>query len=638
MASTPVPEEVRSVLTALARGALGEGYVPEVPDRMLEALDHLPSPADRAKLFNALKWMNSRAGALALTGRAVPVSWLSPGEAEAVLLRWKNSRLAAQRQLFLLLVSKALAAIYGHPGPEWDRIGYQGPIGPPPDAPKELDVLRIERDEVISCDVVIVGSGPGGGTAAAILSQAGYDVCVIEKGGYYNEADFNHLEADAAKMYLNHMNLATTDLGVQIIAGSVLGGGSLVNYSTSFKTPPHVLEEWARVSGIGTFVSGEMDDALEVAASRNNVNADTSAAGKRDEILEEGLKKLGWHVDAMPRGVRGCTQDEQCGYCGFGCRPGGKQSTMRTWLLDAHRNGARIIVEADVRRVRISNGRAIGIEAYTAGRRLTVNSRAVVVSAGAIESPALLLRSGLGGAVGRYLRLHPSTAAWGKFDDDVRMWEGTLQARYSAEFRDWDNGYGPIFETVPVHPGTGAAAVPWLSAADHRERMGDYAKIGFCAPLLRDEAHGRVVVTKDGSPKVTYRLSPADHRRTVEGVIRAAQVIEAAGAREVYTLHRDPIVYDTAAAGSHERWAESVRERGFSKGQTTLFSFHQMGSCRMGIDPKSSVVDANNESHEVRDLFVVDGSNFPTASGVNPMLSIYGIAVVASNRIAKRLS
>lgn len=638
MASTTVPSEIRGVLAALARGALGEGYTPEVPDRLVEAMSHLPSEGDTKKIFGALRMMDSRFGALLLTGKPVPVSWLSPKEAETLLLRWKHSRIAAQRQLFLLVVSKALAAIYGHPGPEWERIGYQGPMGPAPDVPKDLNVLRLDRDEIVSCDVVIVGSGPGGGCTAAVLAEAGLDVIVVEKGGYYNEADFNHYEADASKMYLYRMNLATTDLGVQVIAGSVLGGGSLVNYSTSFKTPPHVLKEWAEVSGIEAFVSGEIEESLDRVAERNNVNTDSSAAGKRDEMLEEGLKKLGWHVDAMPRGVKGCTQDEQCGFCGFGCRPGAKQSTMKTWLRDAAAHGAKIVVDTDVKRVRISDGRATGIEATCNGHQLVVNAKAVVVSAGAIESPALLLRSGLGGAVGKYLRLHPSTAAWGLMDEDVRMWEGTLQARYSAEFRDWDNGYGPIFETVPVHPGTGAAAVPWLSAADHRERMGNFSRIGFIAPLLRDQSWGQVKLNRDGSPRLEYRLNDADLRITTEGVIKAGQALEAAGAREVYTLHREPIIYNPNGNGAHERWAEQVRSRGYGPGQTTLFSFHQMGSCRIGTDPLTSVVNADGETHEVRGLFVVDGSNFPTASGVNPMLSIYGIAYHLAHRIAKRLA
>lgn len=612
--------------------------MPEVTDRVLEALGHIPD-AERNKILSALKLMDGRAGALALTGRPVPVSWLSPVEAESLLQRWRTSRLAAQRQLFLLLVSKTLAAVYGYPGAGWERVRYQGPMGPPPDTEPELHPVAIDGDEIISCDVVIVGSGPGGGCSAAVLAQAGLNVVVVEKGGYYTERDFTHEEADAAKMYLYRMNLATADLGVQILAGSVVGGGSLVNYATSFKTPPHVLKEWAEISGVDVFVSGEIEEHLEVVAQRNNVNTDNSAAGKRDELMEEGLKRLGWHVDALPRGVDGCTQDERCGFCGFGCRPGAKRSSMKTWLVDAERAGARIIADTDIRRVRISSGRATGVEGISRGHRVVINaSKAVIVAAGAIESPALLLRSGLHGQVGRNLRLHPSTAAWGIFDDDVRIWEGTLQSRYSSEFQRWDGGYGPILETVPVHPGTGASAVPWLSAADHAKRMSEFANVSFVAPLLRDESAGRVRINKDGSPKVSQTLNANDQRRTVQGVINAAKVLEAAGAKEIYTLHRDPIVYRPSDNDSHDEWAERVRQRGYGKGQTTLFSFHQMGSARMGIDPGRSAVDATCQSHEVKDLYVIDGSVFPTASGVNPMLSIYGIAHYAATRLAAKLS
>ncbi|MGH2754934.1 MAG: GMC family oxidoreductase N-terminal domain-containing protein [Actinomycetota bacterium] len=632
-----VPPSAQRVLSSLARGALGDRYSSEVPGRILSSLAHLPSDGDRKRLLGILRALDTRAGALMFTGRPVPVSWLRQVEAEAVLQRWKHSRVASQRALFLTLVSKSLGAVYGYEGPEWDRIGYQGPMGPPPDTRKRLQPLEMTRDEVVSCDIVIVGSGAGGGCTAAVLAQAGYEVVVIEKGGYYNEADFTHHEAEATRdMYLYGMNLATVDLGVQIIAGSTLGGGTVVNYTTSFKTPPHVLKEWAQVSGIDAFVSGEIEASLDAASTRLSVNTDSSAAGRRDELLEEGLKKLGWHVDALPRAVNGCTQDERCGFCGFGCRPGAKQSSMRTWLEDATEHGARIITGADVRRVRISNGRATGIEALAGRHRLVVNARAVVVSAGSIESPALLLRSGLRGRVGHYLRLHPGTAAWGVFDDDVRMWEGTLQARYSNEIRHWDGGYGPIFETVPVHPGSGSSVIPWVSAADHARAMRDYGKTGFCAVLPRDASAGRVKIARDGGPRVHYRLSSDDERRIVEGTIAAGKVMEAAGAKSVRTTHHVPIEYVPGPGAAHDRWADEVRSRGFPRGRVTFFSYHQMGSCRMGVDPSTSAIGPENETHEVRDLYVVDGSAFPTASGVNPMLSIYGIAHRAANKIAAR--
>jgi choline dehydrogenase-like flavoprotein len=533
----------------------------------------------------------------------------------------------------------AQSAIYSHPGKGWDRIGYQGPMGPAPEEPKRLDPLTITQDERLTCDIVIVGSGAGGGCAAAILAHAGYDVIVIEKGSYKSESDFDHLEANASRdMYLYGQKLATTDLSVQIIAGSTLGGGTVVNYATAFKTPPFVLKEWAQVSGIDAFVSGEIEESLDAAAARISVNTDSSAAGKRDVLMEEGLKKLGWHVDALPRAVKGCTQDEACGFCGFGCRVGAKQSTMRTYLEDAAAAGARMIVGADVRKVHIADGRATGIEATSNGHRLVVDARAVVVSGGSIETPALLLRSGLTGQVGHNLRLHPGTGIFGEFDDEVRIWEGTLQSRYSSEFRHWDGGYGPIFETVPVHPGSGSLVVPWTSAAEYQKAMERFAYLSFCAVLPRDQSGGRVKIGKDGSPRVEYRAGAADRRRITEAAINAGQVMEAAGANRIYTLHWQPIEYRPGPGAAHDRWAGQLRERSFKAGENTFFSYHQMGSCRMGVDPSRSAVNADNETHEVKDLFVVDGSTFPTASGVNPMLSIYGIAHRAAGRIAARFA
>ncbi|MEA2460042.1 MAG: hypothetical protein QOH90_219, partial [Actinomycetota bacterium] len=575
-----------------------------------------------------------------LTGKPVPVSWLPASEAEAVLNRWRLSRLPQNRRLSLWARTSASIALYSYPGPLLDRLGYLGPLGAAPDEPKYLEPITLDEGAVIDCDAVIVGSGAGGGCAAAVLSAAGLDVVVVEKGGYNSESDFHHREAEANRdLYLYGQKLATTDLSCQILAGSTLGGGTVVNYTTSFKTPPHVLKQWAEISGIDAFVSGEIEESLDVVAKRIGVNLDSSAAGRRDELMEEGLKKLGWHVDSLPRAVRGCLQDERCGYCGFGCRVGAKQSSMRTFLEDAAKDGARIIVDADVDKVRISDGRATGVELTTHGHKVVVNARAVVVAGGSIETPALLLRSGLGGQVGRNLHLHPGTAAWGVFDDDVRVWEGTLQARYSNELRDWDGGYGPIFETVPVHPGSGSSAVPWVSAADHQARMEKFDKVSLCAVLPRDRTSGRIKISKDGRPRVHYKLTKEDERIVTEGAIAAGKVLEAAGAKEVYTLHwKEPLTYFPGAAGSHDRWADELRSVGFGSGKTTLFSFHQMSSCRMGVDPSSSAVGAENESHEIRDLFVVDGSTFPTASGVNPMLSIYGIAHRAAGKIAARLS
>lgn len=627
------------VLGALARGVLGPGYSGAVPHRMVELVGGLASDVDKARIMAAFRSLATRGGALALTGRPVPVSWLTADEAEAVVRRWKGSRIRARRDLASLVIAGATAAAYGHATEEWERIGYPGPLGPAPPAERRLHPSAIAEDSVVKCDVVVVGSGAGGGCVAGELAARGLDVVVLEKGAYRNEADFTHVGAEAFRdMYLYGGFLTTTDLGIRILAGSTLGGGTTINWSTSWKTPRPVLDEWAHVSGIDAFASGELEASLDAVCERLGVNDQSSPASKRDELLEEGLKRLGWHVDLMPRNVRGCSQDEACGFCCYGCRVGAKQSTLRTYLEDAEAAGATLITRADVRKVLVDEGRATGVQARCGDHRLRVEARAVVVAAGAIETPALLLRSGLGGRVGHNLRLHPGTLVAGVFDEEVRMWEGVMQARYSNELGGpWSGGYGPTLETGPFHPNEWAVALPWTSSEEHRERMGAFAYTSPVAVLSRDRGSGRVKIDRRGAPRVEYGIDADDEARFADGAVAAARVLEAAGAREVFTLHKRFTSFVPDGRGSFERWEEDVRELGFKPGSVLIGSMHQMGSCAMGTDPATSAVNAENETHEVKDLFVTDASTFPTASGVNPMISVFGIAHRAAQKIASRL-
>ncbi len=636
MKTAPTEE---AVLAALAAGILGEAYDPAVPGRMLEILGRLASRRDREQLLGVLRALGSRAGALLLTGRPAPVAGRPPAAAEAVVRRWAGSRLPLQRRRADAVVPVALLAAYAWPGPARDATGYPGPLGPPPDVPRRLRPLRPDGDLELACDVVVVGSGAGGGVAAAELARAGLDVVVLEKGGYAAERDFTHTEGDAYRdLYLYAMTLTTDDLACRILAGSTLGGGTVVNYTTSFPTPPAVLAEWAAASGVEAFASGEVAASLAAVAARVGVTEAESRPGGRDQLLERGLERLGWHAAPLPRNVRGCPQDAGCGWCAFGCRTGAKQSTLVTYLEEAAAAGARLVVGADARRVLVAGGRAAGVEARAGGRhRLVVRARAVVAAAGAIETPALLLRSGLGGQVGRHLRLHPGTAAMGVFAEPVRWWEGTLQARWSAQLRERLGPYAPIFETVPVHPGMAAAALPWRSAADHRALMERSANLSLVGVLCRDSGAGRVRLDRDGSPRVRWRLAPADEARMAAGLAAAGEVLAAAGATEVFSLHRDRLAFRPRDPGAMRAWAEATRRAGFAGGRATLASYHQMGSCRMGTDPATSAVGPDHQAHELPGLYVADASLFPTASGVNPMLTVMALAHRAAGLVAARL-
>jgi len=456
-----------------------------------------------------------------------------------------------------------------------------------------------------------------------VLAAAGLDVVVLEAGGYWSERDFDGAErAGLRRLYRGGGAAATDDQGVGLIAGACVGGGTLVNYSTSFRTPDDVLAEWEALG----FPAGELRSSLDAVCERLGVNTDHNLPSRRDEVMRRGLEALGWHVDAMPRDVLGCEQGVVCGSCGYGCPLGAKQSTMRTWLEDAAAGGARLVVGTKARRVVVENGRAVGVDAGP----VQVRARAVVAAGGALETPALLLRSGLRNPnVGRGLRLHPATAVFGIFDEEIRPWEGTMQALYSDELRRLDGGYGIKYETVPGHPALLTAALPWDSAAEHARLMASMPHLSAIAVIPRDSGSGRVRIGRDGEPVATYRLSPDDARRLATGVDGAGRIMAAAGAREIFTAH-----------ARVQSWRDGFPPGAFrfGPGRGALYSFHLMGSARMGDSPERSAARPTGETWEVANLVVADGSAFPTASGVNPMITIEAIAHLNAQRLADRLT
>jgi choline dehydrogenase-like flavoprotein len=340
----------------------------------------------------------------------------------------------------------------------------------------------------------------------------------------------------------------------------------------------------------------------------------------------------------MPRNVQGCTQDDTCGYCGLGCIHDAKCSTLKTCLQEAHARGARIIVNCAAERIDINHGRASGVQARTrAGHTVKVRARVIVVAAGAFGSPALLLRSGMVKAVGQNLRLHPATGVWGHFDQEVRPWTGSLQALYSDQFANLHQGYGVKFETVPMHPGLLALGAPWRSAQQFDDLARELAHTSLVGVLPRDRYGGRVSINRDGVPVINYRVSRYDQQHIRTGVEGAARVLLAAGAKRIYSTQNRPVSYEVGKRDSLQDWLDRVDRVGYGANQTIYFSFHQMGTCRMGSDPATSVVQGNGETHAVRNLFVADGSLFPTASGVNPMVTIVALAHHVAQRIKARL-
>lgn len=628
----------------LATGALRAG----TPARAERLIDALEDPLDRARLGGLLSLLQWHIVNLLLSGKFARFTALSLEEREVVLKTYAFSRLPLKRAGFQALKRLTQVAHYCWPvengsHPAWRATGYPGPLPPPANPVEPLPTVTIDRDSTIDCDVVVVGSGAGGGVAAGVLAAAGRSVVVLEQGPNPDPREMTQVEGDMlGKYYLAGGLLMTQSGSMPVLAGSCLGGGTVINYTTSFPLPEPTRAEWDRVSGLTLFSSGRFTESLDRVRARLNVGTRWTTPGMRDVLLERGCRALGWHVDPIPRNVTDCKEGKECGYCGLGCRHGAKNSTDRTYLADAAKRGARLVVGCEAARVLAERGRATGVTGRVRGadgqsHTLTVRARVVVAACGAVNTPALLVRSGLTNPnIGRWLRLHPATAVAGTFPERVEPWSGSLQTRYSDQFADQGDGYGAKFETVPVHFALPASGFGWESARRHREDIGRLAHISIVGILLRDRDPGRIAVSRAGRARVHYDLSRHSVDRLRPALRGAAQVLAAAGATEIVSVHTPPVRARPGTAGWLDGFARETDARGYTRCRMSYISFHQMASARIGRDRATSVVDEQGQAHDLQGLYVADGSAFPTSSGVNPMITIMAIADHVARGIAER--
>lgn len=572
---------------------------------------------------------------------------LNPAQRQRALSAMSTSRVAKLRQGFQALKRLATFIFYSAPvpatstNPNWPALGFSPPPPPPSAeaAPKRLRPLAVTADLSLTADAVVVGSGSGGGVMAAELAAAGKDVIVLEQGGYYSESDFTGREAEMMPLlYLRRGLLSTSDQGMVVLAGSALGGGTLVNWSTSLRTPPEVREEWERQHGLDGLTSQEFTHGFEVVEARMGVTTADSAPNRNNAALERGCQALGYNTARIPRNASGCEQ--RCGACGFGCPYGRKQSTMLTFLQDAHDRGARIVVRAHVERVLIEAGKATGVEGWAldeatgARHRLTVRAKAVVVAGGAVESPALLLRSGLRNSnIGRHLRLHPVTALAAYYAEPIESWVGSLQTVYSEQFAHLRGAHGLRFEVVPAHPGLIGLTTPWNDPLQHKRAMSRAAFGASFILLTRDTGEGHITLNKQGDPILHYWPNPTDQKQILFGIPELARIAVAGGAIMAGTLHTPQLSVEAeggrpgAVTDAQLRtFTQQVKRQGVVPNRLLLGTAHQMGTCRLGSSPRTAVADPRGQVYGVRGLFIADASAFPSASGVNPMLTTMALA------------
>ncbi|QIX61798.1 FAD-binding protein [Hymenobacter sp. BT18] len=571
---------------------------------------------------------------------------LTPAQREKLLQSWAGSRIPQLRKAFHSLRKLTMILYYGGSvsvpdNSVWAAMGYPGPQPDdlPVDTEKPIRPLQPTADTEYDCDVLVIGSGAGGGVVAGELAAAGHQVLVLEKGPYCHGCDFTQREVDMlSKLYDGHGALTTRDGSIALLAGSCLGGGTTVNWAGAFRTPDYILQEWAREHQAPHFITPEFARSIEAVSQAISVNTEYTRHNGQNQALWDGSRKLGQEVKLIPRNEKHLTASEEhfrsLGFSPLGDRHGIKQGTLNTYLQRAFDHGARILPDTYVTRVTTAAGRATGAEAVhttAAGQRVAIRVRArrVVVAGGAIQTPALLLRSGLQHPhLGRHLHLHPTVAVSGAYAQPMEPWYGPMMSVVNDTYtRIEGTNYGAKLETPPAHPGLMAMVLPWHSGAQHKQLMQNARHLGNFIVLTRDRDGGRVRTDKQGAPRISYALSEFDRHHLLQGVRAAAEIHVAAGAHTVYLPHGTlPTVHAKDGVMQNPEVLERLPRLSWKANQFGLYSAHQMSTCRMGGHRATHPVSPTGETYEVRDLFVADASAFPTCSGVNPMLTIMALA------------
>lgn len=482
---------------------------------------------------------------------------------------------------------------------------------------------RIERgagiagERIVAVDACVIGSGAGGAPVAKELAEGGMRVAVLEEGDWHETDEFTARPRDMTpRLYRDAGQIVT--LGTPPIVlplGKAVGGTTLINSGTCFRTPAEVLERWRAELGLEALTPGSLDPFFRRVERILNVSqVPAELAGRNALLVKRGADALGIHGDFLYRNARGCVGS---GVCAFGCPTGAKQHVGITYVPRAWAAGATTFTGARATRVVVEDGRVREVVARTSGGGvLRVRCEHAVVSCGTLLTPLLLARSGVGGEsgqLGRNLSIHPASAARAVYDEPVEMWKGVPQSFYIDHLA----GDGIMLEGIGGPPDQGAISTP-RTGDEHRELMLRVRNTGTFGVMIHDTARGSVREVL-GRPRIRYDLHPHDAARFQRGFELLADVFWAAGAREiVLPLRGVPTLRDGDSA--------PLRNARIAPRDIKAMAFHPLGTARAGADPRASVVDGDLRVHGVEGLHVSDGSAVPSALGVNPQITIMALA------------
>jgi choline dehydrogenase-like flavoprotein len=563
----------------------------------------------------------------------LPFPWrfsrLDPEAADDFLRRLEASHFPLHHDL--LLMAKLLSTFGYAAAPEVEtRVGTEVRCaladGTLPEAAGTLGDTEA-RGEGEECDVAIVGSGAGGAVAAAELATAGLDVLVLEAGPHYNRDSYpdDRLEA-VAELYRDAgMTIAAGRPPIPIPVGKTVGGTTVINSGTCFRAPKPVLRSWRDDHGV-TWAGDLDEDYAEAEGFLRVTQLDPERMGRNGQLAMEGAAALGASGGPIHRNAGSCVQ---CSSCPYGCAIDAKRGMHVSYLPRAVAAGARLRARVEAHRILVEDGRAIGLacsarDASGRSRPFTVRARrAVVAAGGALGTPELLLRSGLGGPqVGRNLHIHPACWVGARYTEEVRGWDGVMQSFYVDQWEDT----GVLLEATFTPLAFGGA---WLlgTGREHQRALLEFGHVGSIGVHLSDRSRGRVGLANGGALRASYRLTEDDAGRLIFGIARAAEIHFAAGATEVYpNIPRAGVLKPGGLADF-----EATR---FKPAELRLEAFHPMGTARIHKDPAEGVCAADGQVNGTRGLYVADASLFPTSVGVNPMMTIIAFAKQVARQLA----
>lgn len=505
---------------------------------------------------------------------------------------------------------------------------------------------ELNDDSLLTADVIIIGTGAGGGTAAEILTQAGLKVLMLEEGPLKSSDDFRMDERNAYRdLYQESAGRMSKDGSMSILQGRCVGGTTVINWTSSFRTPDQTLAHWAKEFAVEGMSREEMAPWFEKMEGRLGVQPWQVAPNKNNAVLSKGADKLDIEWKVIPRNVRGCWD---LGYCGVGCPTNAKQSMLVTTIPSALEKGAKLLYSARVERLIMEGRKVLGVEVSAldenyqpTGKRIVAKAPHVILAAGAINGPALMLRSKAPDPhkrIGKRTFLHPTTFSFAEFEEFIDPYYGAPQSVHSDHYQ-WDTVTGAVgykLEVPPLHPGLtsvlllghGVKHYQDIQKLPHLHSMIALLRDGFNA----DSEGGKIELSSDGSPIIDYKVN----KYLWDGVLRSwlsmAEIQFAAGAKAVRVSHVDSPWFH-----SWEEAKAGILQLEFRSNAYTVGSAHCMGGMAMGEDQTRCLVDSYGKYHHLDNLYVFDGSVFPTSIGANPQLSIYGMACRNAHKLVESI-